>query len=308
VTPEGVADNNGIVAGMSSGVIVTGVLPSQLLRFSPLASSTDGGMTWNPALFPGALASRPDALAIGASGTGDLGLMGSKVLRSTPSLTAWSPLVSLSTLARRDPGCGAQQLDAVASGPGGEPLVAVACRDGGAAGVFTSSGGTWEQIGTHLGGAWRDASISVLRLQSTSVGTSVLVAATSGSRRALAALWRSASGQWSESPVMGLMRGESLRASAAGAAGSFAVLVGAGRATSVKTVAPGRSWLPLPATPGGAVSIAAAATVPAALAADSYDLFTVQGARLGVFTLNPAGTEWIRVQSTLVPLAYGSSS
>lgn len=308
VTPRGVADNGGIVAGASGDAIVAGVLPSQLLRFSPLASSIDGGTTWDPALFPGALASRPDALAVGETGSGDLAVMGSWVLRATSSLSTWSRLVSLSTLARRDPRCGAQELDAVARGPDGEPLVAVECRSAGAVGVFTSPGGTWEAIGPNLGGAWRGASTSVLRLGSSAAGTSVLVSASSGSRRAVAALWRSALGQWSVSPILRLMPGASVRASATGAGGSFAVLVGRGRLRSVETVTPGLPWVPLPPPPAGVVSIAAVAPTSTSLAAISYDSFAVDGARLRVFTLTPAGTRWIQAQSTLVPLAYGSSS
>jgi hypothetical protein len=308
VTPRGVADNGGIVLGASGDAIVAGVLPSQLLRFSPLASSTDGGATWDPALFPGALAPRPDALAVGPAGSGDLAVMGSWVLRATPSLSTWSRLVSLATLARRDPGCGAEELDAVASGPAGEPLVGMGCRGSGAVALFTSTGGTWEAIGAHLGGVWRGAATSVLRLESSQAGTTVLVSASSGNRRALAALWRSALGQWSMSPILRLMPGASVRASAISAGGSFAVLVGRGRLRSVETVSPGQPWVPLPAPPADVVSIAAVTPTLTPPTAIAYDALSVEGAQLRVFTLTPAGTRWVRAQSTLVPLAYGSSS
>ncbi len=308
VTPRGVADNGGIVAGVTGGAIVAGVLPSQLLRFTPLASSSDGGSTWDPALLPGALAARPDAFAVDAAGSGDLAVVGSSVLRATPSLSSWSRLVSLSTLARRDPGCGAEQLDAVASAPGGQPLVAVACRNAGAIGLFMSTGGTWEAIGPHLGGAWRGASTSVLRLDFSTAGTSVLVSASSGSRRALVALWRSAQGQWSVARVLRLGPGVTVRASSVNAIGWFAVLVGTGRVISAEMVLPGAPWIPLPAPPDGALSIAAVTPILTGSDGGSYDVFTVKGARLGVFGLTPAGTKWVQTQSTLVPLAYGSSS
>jgi hypothetical protein len=308
VTPEGVADNGGIVAGASGDAVVAGVLPSHLLRFSPLASSTDSGTTWAPGLLPGAVAPRPDALAVSAAGSWDLAVLGSTVLRATSSLSTWSPLVSLSTLTRRDPRCGAEQLDAVAIGPNSESLVAVACRGAGEVGLFTSSAGGWSEIGPQLGGVWRGASTSVLRLESSAAGTSVLVSASRGSRRALAALVRTAKGQWTVSPVLRLMPGQSLRASALSAGGSFAVLLGKGRANSVDTVTPGRPWIPLPTPPGGAVSIAAVGPVFMAFAGVLFDIFTVAGARLRVFALTPGGTRWVAAQSTLVPLAYGSSS
>ena len=37
VTPEGTADNGGLVAGVSGDSVAAGVLPSALLRFSPLS-------------------------------------------------------------------------------------------------------------------------------------------------------------------------------------------------------------------------------------------------------------------------------
>src|ERR1700736_6878478 len=39
VTPPGVADNGGLVAGAAAGSILMGVLPSRLLHFSPLSRS-----------------------------------------------------------------------------------------------------------------------------------------------------------------------------------------------------------------------------------------------------------------------------
>jgi hypothetical protein len=80
VTPQGVADNGGIVAapGVATDSLTVGFLPSQLLRFSPLSVSTDSGRTWSPAFLPGALTSGPNALATGPDGS--LALVGSTVL------------------------------------------------------------------------------------------------------------------------------------------------------------------------------------------------------------------------------------
>lgn len=306
VTPTGVADNGGIVAGVSGGDIVAGVLPSQLLRFSPLASSTDGGANWAPALFPGALAHGPSALAV--DGTGGVAVSASWVFHAGLSLSTWSRLVSRSALARRDPRCGAEQLDAVAVQPDGTPLVAVSCRSGGAVGVFAPSGGAWREIGTHLASPWQRASTSTLRLQSTATGTGVLVSATSSRRRSLIALWRSAQGQWAASPALRLTPSQSVRASATGADDSFAVLVGTGRAGSVETIAPGRPWAALPAPPSGTVAVAVTTPPTAGSNPDSYDAFFVKGPVLRVYTLAPDGTRWIESQSSVVPLAYGSSS
>ena len=102
VTPEGVADNGGIVAGVSPVSADVGVLPSGLLHFSPLARSTDGGRTWNSALLPGALAARPDALAGPAVVGGQArAVVGRSVLRATADLSSWSRATSVAALGVR---------------------------------------------------------------------------------------------------------------------------------------------------------------------------------------------------------------
>ena len=63
------ADNGGItVAASPAGAVTVGFLPSFLLRFSPLARSTDGGTSWSSGLLPAPLAATPDALAEGPAG------------------------------------------------------------------------------------------------------------------------------------------------------------------------------------------------------------------------------------------------
>ena len=69
VTPPGVADNGGLVAGASAGSALVGTLPSGLLHFSPVSVSTNGGTSWSPVFLPGSLAARPDALAVATGPT-----------------------------------------------------------------------------------------------------------------------------------------------------------------------------------------------------------------------------------------------
>ena len=54
-TPPDVADNGGLVAAPTSTGVVVGFRPSDLLKFSPLASTADGGVTYTTGLVPGAL-------------------------------------------------------------------------------------------------------------------------------------------------------------------------------------------------------------------------------------------------------------
>lgn len=50
VTPTGVADNGGLVAGVTGpGSLVAGFRPSQDLSFSPLAATADSGASWSTA-------------------------------------------------------------------------------------------------------------------------------------------------------------------------------------------------------------------------------------------------------------------
>ncbi len=60
-TPPGVATNGGIVMANFGPRLVTATLPSQLLRFTPLASTNDGA-TWVPGLFDGSIQRAPNAL------------------------------------------------------------------------------------------------------------------------------------------------------------------------------------------------------------------------------------------------------
>ena len=58
VTPEGVADNGGLVAAGGTSLLV-GFRPSQDLAFSPLATSADTGRNWTPGLLDATLADVP---------------------------------------------------------------------------------------------------------------------------------------------------------------------------------------------------------------------------------------------------------
>ena len=59
VTPQGVADNGGLVAAGASTSLTVGFRPSQNLTYSPLATSTDTGKNWTPGLLNADLADIP---------------------------------------------------------------------------------------------------------------------------------------------------------------------------------------------------------------------------------------------------------
>jgi hypothetical protein len=307
VTPEGVADNGGIVAGVSPVSADVGVLPSGLLRFSPLARSTDGGRTWSPALVPGALAERPDTLAAPPDVAGEaLAVVGRSVLRSPSDLSSWSRTTSVSALGTTSPGCGATEIDAVAVAPDGTPLAATDCRRGGRVGIFSRVAGRWSATGPALGGRLRQASTEVLRLEPTGAQVTALVLATAAGRRSLVALWSAPHGRWTASAALALPSSSTVVSTALGATGTVAALEGGPGAAVPYTVKPGAGWSRLPTPPHGTVALAVGA--PSAAGSDAgFDAFTVSQTRLGVYATSTADPAWVEVQSTRVPLSYGSS-
>ena len=311
VTPPGVADNGGLVAGASAGSVVVAVLPSGLLRFSPLALSTDGGKSWGPLLLPAGLAPLPDALAYeAASPGGAIALTGNgRALSVSGSLSSWSPLVSPAALARVAPRCGVTALDAAAMLPTGAPLIATGCRRGGQVEVFTLTTGSWQPIGSTLGGSLRGAATTVLRLEITGSTTTALVAATRAGHSALVALWRTGNAPWTASAPLAVNSGHFVVISTSvSAGGALAVLLRSPTGSPIALdIAPGvRVWSPLPLLPSGTSALALPAT-PVTLDAEVIDAFTVHGASLGVYALSPSGTRWVRVQTSQIPIAYGSS-
>ena len=161
VTPQGVADNGGLVAAGGGAYLVVGFRPSQNLVFSPLATSTDTGRNWTPGLLDAGLADTPGAIAVGPSGR-TLALLQDGTIETAPTAGSaaagqWAPLTTLKALAASAPGrsCGLEGVTAVSFGPDQNPMAAGSCARPGAAGVFTDAGGTWRSAGLTLPGPGR---------------------------------------------------------------------------------------------------------------------------------------------------------
>ena len=88
VTPEGVADNGGLVATGGTTSLTVGFRPSQSLAFSPLATSTDAGKNWTPGLLDAGLADTPGALAVSPSGR-TLALLQDGTITAAPWTARW---------------------------------------------------------------------------------------------------------------------------------------------------------------------------------------------------------------------------
>jgi hypothetical protein len=297
VTPEGVADNGGLVAAGGASLVV-GFRPSQGLAFSPLATTSDTGKTWTPGLLDAGLADVPDAMAVAPSGQ-TLALLHGGGIETAASAAAaagqWSRLTSLSALAASAPGrgCGLVSVNAVSFGPNTVPMAAGSCVRRGVAGVFADSGGAWQAAGPVLPAGFGGDQVQVVGLARTAGGNAaLLVAGTS-----LLAAW-SDGGRWTVSaPVAAAGDEQGVRASGFGPGGSVWVLLGGGRAETIG--GPGGSWQVLPALPAGTATLAPGSGPSA------YDALAVAGSRLTVWRLT-AGA-WAKVQVITVPITYGSS-
>ena len=296
VTPQGVADNGGLVAAGTGKSLVIGFRPSQDLAFSPLATSTDAGRDWAPGLLDAGLASDPGAIAVDPSGHA-LALLqdGAIATAATASAAAagqWSELTTRPALAASAPGrdCGLLGLDAVSFGVKKTPMAVGSCQRPGVAGVFIDTSGTWRSAGLTLPAAYRGDQVRVLGLAATSEGNVALLRAGDS----LLAAWSNGTNWTVSAPVAGA---GSVRASGFGTGGSAWLLLSGGRAETVG--GPGAGWQALPAVPAGTATLAPGP-------GGGWDALAVSGAKLTVWRL--ATGAWARVQVIKVPIEYGSSS
>jgi hypothetical protein len=303
VTPQGVADNGGLVAAGGSTSLVVGFRPSQSLVFSPLATSTDTGKNWTPGLLDAGLADTPGAIAIDPSGRA-LALLQDGTITAAPTASAaaagqWTPLTTGNALAASAPGrsCGLVGVSAVSFGPNKDPMAAGSCTRPGVAGVFTETGGTWRSAGLVLPGTGPGKSaVQVLGLAATASGNVALLAA---GNSLLAAWWDGTRWTVSDPVAAG-----ALQALGFGAGGSAWLLLGGGRAETIGGA--GGSWQALPPVPSGTMTLAPAGTATLAPGpSGGYDALAVSGSKLTVWRL--AQGAWAKVQLITVPIVYGSS-
>ena len=201
VTPPGVADNAGLVlAPGAGGAMTVGFVPSALLRFTPLATTTDDGAHWSQGLLPARLAALPGALAALPGGR-LLAITASGALESGAGGTHWKALVTLRALAASAAGraCGLTALTAVAAGPSGAPVLGGSCGRAGTTGLFLRAASGW-----YLAPAARHSgrTTTVLRMaRTTGRGTAVLIASGPGRHLSVAVLRPSVPLAVSQQPV-----------------------------------------------------------------------------------------------------------
>ena len=300
-TPPGVASNGGLALGLQPESVLVGFEPSQYLRFSPLAHSTDQGSSWDPGLLPAGLAAVPDALAGGTGGS--LALLrtgGGALVASTTGLSTWRPVTTARALARVPAlsGCGVTALTAVAVDATRYALVGASCSRGGQAGLFAPSSTGWSSVGPGIPGL-SGGPTEVIRLDQTSAGTAVLASAGTGSSARLYGMW-STNGLRTWTVSTGLpLDGAALLSTGVTAAGGFVVATdGSGAGPTASVITPtGSQWLALPAPPAGTTSVTGTP-------AGGFDALVPEGSTLSVYGLDLG---WGRVQTLRVDIRYGSS-
>jgi hypothetical protein len=311
VTPAGVADNGGLVVGITGpSALVSGFRPSQDLAFSPLAVTANSGTSWSAghpvsrglADVADALAADPagQLIAVTSSGTAELG---------SHLGAAWTRLTSTPALARTPAGraCGLTRLTAAAFGAAAAVMLAGRCDRPGIAGIFTLRGGSWQPAGPVIpaaltGGAKR---IEVLRLVTLGTQTEALLEAGTGSAATVLAAWSADGGaHWQLSPPLRPATGRDQAASAVesasfGPGGTAGLILAGGRGEIL--AGPGTPWRALPALPRWTAVLVVGS-------GGRLDALTAHGRALADWRLQPGPGSWSQVQQLSITIPYGSSS
>jgi hypothetical protein len=302
-TPPGVADNGGLViTGTGEDSLMTGFVPSQDLKFSPLASSGDGGAKWTPgSLVNPGLAAVPDALAAGPD-NGLIALTNAGAKLSQNLGASWRSLSSTKTLGATSPGrtCAVTGLTAVAYGSGGTPVLGARCDRPGIAGIFAETAGAWHAAGparSTLPGSLQREDIEVVRLAATSTGLVALLRAGTGPNAALTAAWSlGADGPWKVSPPLRL-GSRKLMSTAVGPGWAVGVVLSGGRAETL-TGPDATAWRALPALPKWAATLALGSS-------GQVDAIAAHVGTFQDYRLSASG--WGLAQTLKVTIPYGSS-
>ena len=301
-TPLGVASNGGLAVAAQPQSVLAGFGPSQYLRFSPLAHTTDQGSSWDPGLLPAGLARVPDALVEGTNDS--LALLdagGGAVVVSTGDLSSWKPLTNARALARvpASSDCHIGALTAVTLDAESKTLVGVSCTQGGRPGLFAPSSRGWVSDGPAIPGVLSGPT-RVIRLDQTSAGTAALVSVGTGVEARLFGMWgTNRLRTWTVSAGLPL-DGAGLLSTGVTPTGGFVIAAyGSGAGPTVSVVTPTVvQWQSLPSPPSGTTSVTATPT-------GGFDALVPVQSTLSVYGLGSLG--WDTVQKLQVDIQYGSS-
>jgi hypothetical protein len=308
-TPTGVADNGGLVAGVTgAGTLVAGFRPSQDLSFSPLAATADSGASWSAGglVNPG-LANVPDALAGGPGGQLIALSQGGRAQLGTHDGATWTKLASVSSLATTAAGraCGLTGLTAAAfssSGAAGAPLLAGSCDRPGIAGIFALRGGSWQPAGPPLPAPLPGRDVTVLAMATVGARTDALLQSGTGATAQVLAAWsQDGARHWQTSAP--LRTGTApVRSASFGPDGAIGLLLGRDQSQvhGVALAGPAAPWRTLPALPRWTATLAVGP-------AGRLDALTAHASSFADWQLPARAAAWSNVQTLQVTIPYGSS-
>jgi hypothetical protein len=309
-TALAVATNGGLVLSTLDGrSLAVGIRPANLLDFSPVLVTSNGGRSWSPAAPIAALAKQPDALSVGTGGRAlalSSNATGDEVLESSAGLAGWRPLTTTSELASTAAGraCGLVSMTAVRVAAAGS-VVGASCRRPGVVGIFSRRAGGWHLAGLRLPSSLARGSVAVVGLQPTTGGLCALLGVSGADSTSLLAAWTTDGGTaWREGPALDLGSRHLLSFGPAGGMGLFVLTSGtaASASDSAEVVSgPGAAWHRLPAPPADTATLVFGPLggVDALVASDTVFTDLVLASR---------SHTWTRAQVINVPLQFGSSS
>jgi len=298
-TPPDVADNGGLVIAPTSAGAVVGFRPSELLSFSPLASTDDGGTTYTPGLLSGGLANVPDALSVSPSGEA-AALTTTQVLTSAAALSAWQPATTVAAIDASPAGlaCGVRQVTAVLT-TGTDIVVGLSCSKPGVVGLLQRTGSAFVSAGVQLPSTDAKAVIEVLRIAAYQHGVAALIGVRNGSATSYIAAWNSTPGSptWTLSAPEAV--GGALISTGVTSGSGFVVLSKAdsGTLAAAAIAGQGSNWTQLAAPPAGTATIS--------VSGDRTDALVVDSATFIDYRLTSG--QWAKAQTVQVAIPYGST-
>jgi len=310
VEATAVATNGGLVLASAAGQpLIAAVRPTDLLKFSPLISTADGGRSWSNGVLSEGLVASPAALSTDPQGQTVALVAGggsTQVWANVVGLSTWRTLTTAPRLASLQGGrvCGLRSLTAVTSLAGGV-IVGASCARPGVAGLFTEEAGSWRLDPIALPTPLRQGRVRVLTLEETTRGPAALLGITQRSGTALVAAGMTPGGTWHLSPTLTLGPSQHLKSvGPASASGFFALSASSkgGERLAVVTGA-GVSWRAMPTPPAGTATVALAGG-----SGSTIDALAVHDTTMTVWSLNPGSNHWVRTQVVPVKIEFGSSS
>ncbi len=309
VEATAVATNGGLVLASASGQpFIAGVRPSNLLTYSPLIYTSDGGHSWSNGLIPEGLAARPDALSTSTDGQ-TLALVdgsGGQVLTGTGGLSSWHTRTAVRQLASGGGGraCGIRTLTAVAD-LAGDALVGASCSHRGVVGIFAERAGRWQLDRLPLPASLRRGRVAVLSMTGTALGLTALLGVTEKSATALFAAWTTSGGGWSVSPTLTLpLSGRLVSFGPTSGIGLFALTATPSGALRLAVIdGPGDTWNQMPPPPPDTATVAFGPGSSSAV-----DALATRDTTMTVWSLGSGSTNWVKTQVLPVTIEFGSSS